>query len=429
MTVPLIDDPALPGFRLMMQPDRLTRHLSASLAEITNGVWVVLKASVVRYRYRKGSRAIIQTDLLLNGPNGCLEMPGSIWFFAGDKANKHAARAPERQETGVPSMFVERHSGGLVCIFPFDRRVPQLKQFANDSSGHSAALLGCPQAGEPQIVRYRPGLGGTYRWRGVDRTAYVKVFSDRLATEAFEQLRVMRNAFRCTSLTIPAPIGAVDALGALSIAEIDKPSLLDGICRLRLPELSALMARTADTLFHLHSSALKPTRMRRSTGFIKRAKHSATLIGAASQTLGQTAQAICTDLSRTARPLDLAPTHMDMKLEHIVPDGDRISLLDLDSIAVSDPMFDLAMLDVRIDAAARDGGCHIAQAAAARTALLKRYFRTAPSPSGARYRWLRAVASLQIAKHHVQHPTPGWNQRAAAALADTWTESPAVFAD
>lgn len=429
MTTPAIDDPALAGFALALQPDKLTPYLSSSLAEATDGKWSVQNVSVVRYRYRAGSRAIVQTDLSLFGPNGHLDAPGSIWFFAGDKAKKHAARAPKPGETGLPPMFVEPHSGGLVSIFPFDRRVPQLQQFANDSENHAGVLLGCKPTGQPRIVRYRPGLGGTFRWKGIDRTAYVKIFTDRSASGALAQLRAMGDVFGSTNLTIPEPIGAVDALGALSIAEVDGPSLLDIIGTKRTPELGGLMVRVADALHYLHGSTLQPDQSRGASGFIKRANGCATLIAAASPTLGKTARTICADLTNAAPPLASAPAHMDMKLEHVVPQGDKISLLDLDSIATSDPLFDLAMLDARIVAVARRGGCTDEQGTAARNALLKRYLENAPSHSAAPYRWLRAIASLQIAKHHVQHPAPGWDRRAAEALADAWQEPPSILAD
>ena len=45
---------------------------------------------------------------------------------------------------------------------------------------------------------------------------------------------------------------------------------------------------------------------------------------------------------------EYAPTHMDLKPDHVFLGDDEVTFIDLDSAAMADPVYDIAMLAVRL---------------------------------------------------------------------------------
>jgi hypothetical protein len=91
-------------------------------------------------------------------------------------------------------------------------------------------------------------------------------------------------------------------------------------------------------------------------------------------------------------------------------------MLDLDCVARSDGLYDVAMLEMRIHSARAAGACAADQADAAIRALYEAYPHDGDACWPQRLAWLRACAALQVAKHHVQNPSDGWHERLTRVL-------------
>lgn len=415
-----IRDPALVGVGVAMQPGRLTGLLAAALSRQTQGLYTISSARIVRFRHRPGQRAILQLELRIEGVGGRCRCPGALWYFRGGKVQKALGALSAPVTSAPPPMFLEPVTGGLVCLFPYDRRAPLIADFLERCDEHAPILLGVPPETPPELVRYRPGIGATFRWRGLGRTVYVKVHAEDSPVRLYRQNHALCRLLRDSPASVPDPIGAVEPAGAFSQAEADGEPL-DALLRQSGSSPPAnTMGRVAAALAAFHNAPLKPSRSRNRNGFIARAHRTAGQVGLASPALGQVAEAISEELAATPCPLHLSPSHMDMKAEHIFLGGNGATFVDLDSMAFSDPLYDLGMLDLRLSALSETGACAPALISACRAALLSAYAPDTGEDAAPRFRWLRAAAALQLAKHFVQNLGADWELRAARVLADAW---------
>lgn len=111
-----------------------------------------------------------------------------------------------------------------------------------------------------------------------------------------------------------------------------------------------------------------------------------------------------------------APTHGDLKLEHIVFDGHRLVLLDLDKFAGADPILDVAhVLAPLVNATQRSLVRHGRREAAAR-AFVEEYFAHAPEAWRTRLPFHYASAILKIAGGTFRKQGPGWPDKVEALL-------------
>lgn len=104
----------------------------------------------------------------------------------------------------------------------------------------------------------------------------------------------------------------------------------------------------------------------------------------------------------------LAPTHGDLRLDHILFDGDRIALLDLDDFAEADPVLDAAKVLAHLAEmpfrSALSHGC--AQTAA--RAFAGEYFAYVPETWRDRLPLHYAGAILKVASGFFRRQEPGW---------------------
>lgn len=401
-----IHDAALPGLARAMDPGRMTDLLRQALADRRPDLLPLREAKIERYRYRAGERAVVQFSA--QSPGGRLD--GAMWFFAGGKAEKLAGRCEEQASPGCLAL----PGGGLVELFPFDRSVPQIRQFLQERHRLSFELLGEAELEPPQLVRYRPGLGATFRWRGTAQIRYVKIYKDG-SPEATAALVVeLARPLQGSAMGLPTVVATLPEHGGLVLDEVQGTVLADLIVQRSAPAIAVTLRRVAVALRTLHK--LPPERfsgVRGVQGFMARCRRCSNLISTASADLGRRAEAAHSVLAADPPRLNIAPTHMDIKTEHVVLQTDRTVLLDIDSMGLCDPLFDFAMMEARLQAMAVAGEApHINIEAACQT---WRDLLPAHAESW-RYRWLLAIALLQIAKHQAQHPAAGWRSRTQSMI-------------
>ena len=284
MNAPMITDAAMPGLATALSPGALARDLSDAVSAATSGEWSIPELDIVRLRYRRGQRAILQVDLALEGPQGLMRAPGSVWFFAGGKAAKKAASAPPTQRWQLPRVFLEPRRECLVSIFPHDRHVPQIATFLANPGEFASELLGARIFSAPRLVRYRPGIGATFRWQGDKGTRYVKVHGDRSPARLAASVRGIAAALG--PVIVPEPLGIAEEIAAVSYREVEGPFLDGVLAGGDVDHIRDASERAAGAMHVLHGAGLDARRANSRARFIEKAEDSALLIAALSPDLG-----------------------------------------------------------------------------------------------------------------------------------------------
>jgi len=347
---PLLRDPELPGLELALERDWLAVAVSRALRHGTGGAWQVEESDFVRFRYRPGTRAVVQLRLRLCGPAGRRELPAALWLFSGGKAAKHGAGLPAPAAGELPAGLFEPVTGGLLTLFPHDRHLPEIARFLAAPERHAAALGVAGDAALPEVTRYRPGIGATFRWAGPEEAAYVKIGGAR--PPAATVARIARLAERCavSGLAPALPLGTDPSIAAMALEAAPGEPLNVLLGQAGDAEVAATMARIGSALarFHRLEPALgSDPEPPDSASLLRRAETIATFIGLVDPALGEAARRLQRKLSATVMPLAAGLCHLDMKAEHILVSPDRIRLIDVDDAGRGDPISDLAMLEMR----------------------------------------------------------------------------------
>jgi hypothetical protein len=417
MTLPVIRDPAFPGLEAAMRGE-VEQCLSTALRGASGGAWSIGAATPIRFRYRPRQRAIVQYSLLLFGPHGDARVPAALWFFSGGKAAKLARKMNVEGLNGAapPPVALDPATGGLLQIFPHDHRVPQLAAFL-DKPGTYAGALAEGSVGTPELVRFRPGIGATFRWRRASGTGvYVKIYPGTDSASLFTQREGLRRAAAQAGFATPRIVGSADEISAVSIEAIVGPDLGDIISTGRLPEIRAATRRVGRALVALHRCAADMPCKMDHDAMARRSASTAATIGNLCSRTGQTAQRLANWINESSAPLRPGPAHMDVKPEHLIVTEGAVTFLDLDSMARSDGLYDIAMLEMRIRSAWASGRFDADQTNAAISELYDAYPGDGETGWRRRLAWLRACAALQVARHHAQNPSDGWRECAIRLL-------------
>jgi len=419
-TSAVIRDPALPGLETAMRGE-IAPCLSAALGAASNGEWSLLSATPVRFRYRPGKRAIVQYTLTFLGLKGEFSTPAALWFFAGGKAAKLARKVTFQglDNSAPPPAVLDPATGGLLQIFPYDYKVPQLAAFLREPGAYAPDLLGAAAdpADAPELVRFRPGLGATFRWRRPGGPqVYVKIYPGVNSADALVRLESLHRAAPPAGFATPRVVGSAEKIAAIAVEGIEGPYFGGILATGRIPEIQDAAQRAARALAGLHRCRVAVSSEIDRGAFVQRATAAATSIGTICPTQGKAARHLAGWITRTTAPLRLSLTHMDVKPEHLIVTDDAITLLDVDNMARSDGLYDVAMLEMRIHSAFAAGNCKREQAKAAIRALLEAYSSPGDPGFTRRYTWLRACAALQVAKHYAQNPSDRWRECTAKLL-------------
>ena len=407
MSVVRLTDRALPGLAEILDPIGLEETLRRAFLLNRPDLLPLRGVHIERYRYRPGERAIVQFEVVGRDRR----IPGAVWIFAGTKAAKLVGRAPTARGR---STFLTP-SDGLVELFPYDRSVPEITAFIEQAPAWAEKFLGGPQSRAPQLARYRPGLGATFYWRSEERRAYTKIYKQCSPLAEASLLDTLRERLAGTSCAVPRVIGAVESEAMLVLEAIEGTTLARQIMHGSPSSAAAATSRAIGGLRALHSLPTENvTRAKTAQDLLDRSCKIAVLLAAVCPDLGKRARKLVCGLEARIPMLDRGLAHMDMKAEHTVLRGEETVLLDLDSLALGDPLYDFAMLESRIVAMAIAGHASWSNVDAALQAL---GFSVGADIEGRRYLWLRTVALLQVTRFMVQHPAPGWRKRALEVIA------------
>jgi hypothetical protein len=363
----LLHDPDLPTLAAISRTDlaRITGHTGTRL---------------LRLRYQPGARAILHVALG-DEVNAC---EGAIWFFAGGKAAKVARKHADAR--------LDPTSGALFQAFPQDHRLPHLAQFVAHAEELAPRLIGGPASGAPDLMRYRPGLSATFRWTRADgQVFFVKQTAETDVTAQALAVANLADAAWGRAVSFAPVAGLVPELGLIAYASAPGVPLEAEVTDIA-------MAQVLVALRALWSLPVVPGRVLDRKALLDRAARAQRMVALFDPEAGQRAKDLVATLESWDVPVHLRPIHADMKLEHAFLSGLQTTLIDMESLSLGDPEYDLAALDARLTLAQLTGQIASPAAEAARQQI-----RNLAGPG---YLWFLACARLQCAKFFAQRLDP-----------------------
>ncbi len=431
-------DRNFPGLELAADLSAMREIFRARLRPLAVGIGEIWDCALVRVRYRPGDRCLLQYSVRLVDPATGRErsqwVTGALFTdgraeraFRQLRAGGPERRIPEALRTFEPVDYVPE-ADMLIQVFPYDRRLPTLPMvMAGPTPDLERLLLTRADIGrrvtwEVEPVRYRPRLGAVVRYRvrgdGPGRrepSFYVKVYPDERGQQTFElQHRLHGRDRKDGGLEVDAPIAYLGDLQALVLNEAPGISLEQIVLEGR--DAVAAARRVAGALAAFHTEPLITARRCVLTEYIADLVRIGTLLGWACPVQKLKVERIMRRVASGLEECPPAPTHRDLKPAHLLLEGDRLRIIDLDDLAGADPLEDVADLTVRL-ATLREpmwGPRDHMQGVA--WTLADAYLAQVPRGWRGRLRYHYAAALLNAAAGFFRTQQPRWRERAAELI-------------
>lgn len=425
-------DVDLPGLQAAWDPTHMRNLFEGVLRPRGGARFDIVDCRLSGFRYRQGTRAIILYALRLRGEVGgpTVEQWITGTIYPGKRAKRRYRRiTTEVEQMSLPSSlpfapvdFVPELNM-LVQLFPVDRYLPTLPALAAGPPPElEAKLLETFGPGRWQVkcrnvapVRYRASFGATLRYtleaqetvtgRRLSKSFYAKVYRDS-GMQTYKLLSSVAQQTASGDFDAVRPLVYLNDLRTVVLHAAPGKSLdlalLDGR---PVAEASALVA---SALASMHQGNLQVDGYRSRDDVMHRVHRATTLIHWACPELGPALRDITAALDARLGEQPRHPAHLDAKPEHIFLDGDRVTLIDLDSCSLGDPVHDPASLVARLQALPHLSSMTEAAARVAAGALVDSYFDRVPTAWRTRLGPAYACAALKVALFFVQHQRAGW---------------------
>jgi len=400
---------------------------------------------VLRFRYREAQRSILLYELRLRDTS--TGKTRSQWVTGVIYANQKRAEQlyrelkrsallheiPDGRQTLGPVCYIPDMQM-LVQVFPLDRYLDTLPRILNRPTPELEALLLTElnpgnwrlKHWDIEPTRYRPFLSVTLCCSVVaenttsgelcSKRFYLKLYRDASGQHTYELLRRLQAT--ATQQQYPfetvRPVGYIADLRALVLAEASGQSLEQILVNAK--GITRAMRQTARAMVALHQSDLLDGQPRTRELALARARRAASFIQWACPSQGQKAFEILKELEKKLEAVDVCPTHLDFKADHIFIHGDQTVFIDLDSFGVGDPVFDPATLLVRLRAMQDLLPVSPSTIDKATQVFVDEYFSRVPDSWCKRLPVNLALASLKVALYYVQHQEPDWRYRVSVML-------------
>jgi len=419
MTVP--PDPALQHLPLALDPVAMLPVLRCSLSGVEDVEFD--RCTVDRVRYRPGARAFVQyTARTVDRSTGkerdrwitALLYPRERTRLVWEKLSRAVPATAAVGDCLSPATLVPDRDI-ILQVFPFDRRLRSLSVLMEPErlAGQVATSGGHgPWTAEP--IRYRAGLGCALRWDqdsngGVTR--YVKAYRDQqgaLTNEVLISLRAAREAGRpgTDAFDVPEPVAYLQDHLALVQKAVPGRSLADLLFETNDPR--PMMRRVAGALAVWHSLPPPTSRRRPASAELDDVGRAAALVSTVRPSLTEAVREVVALVAGRLNDVEPAPTHGDLKPDHVLIDDDRTALLDLDLFAGADPVLDVGSMLAKLAGMRVRRGAEPARLAASANAFAEAYFEAVPARWRNRLPCHHAAALLQEASGCFRNQLPGW---------------------
>jgi hypothetical protein len=438
---PFLTDPVFPRLGIAGDPESMREVFQEHLTPLGETTYRIRDCRLSRVRYRKGTRCVLQYTLRLTEADTGHER--IQWVTGVTYAEDVIQRKWEKLRLLDPGKIPEVFSafepyafipdlGMLVETFPYDRRLPTLPfVMAGPSPELEPPLLARfgpgnwhTEAWNVEPVRYRAELGTTLRLtlqarddatgRTDERRFYAKVYHDGEGERTYRVLRTLRSRSGDDGerFTVATPIAYLSGLRTLLQEETPGTPLRDIL--LHEEDATPAVRKAAGALAALHLDDVSAPRRHPLRNEVAALERTGRLLRWACPHLrGEIEEAVGAVISGLEE-VPPAPTHRDLKLDHILLDGGRAALIDLDGFAEADPVLDaanvlahLAGMRFRFPLVSEDRWWKAAQIFA------DEYFALVPDAWRDRLPVHYAGAILKVAVGFFRRQEPGWSDKIA----------------
>jgi hypothetical protein len=266
---------------------------------------------------------------------------------------------PDGSSAFEPFTFIA-DLGMLMEVFPYDRRLPTLTLvMAGPSPELEHPLLASfgpadwqTKAWKVELIRYRAELAATLRFtvqarddtvgRTDERRFYAKVYRDEGGERTYRALQALRSRADEDNekFTVAVPIPYLSELKVLLQEETLGTSLQEIV--VQEEDASPAVRKAAEALATLHLEHIPTSQHHPLPDEVAGLEWTETILRWVCPHLGAEIEETFGTVIASVEEVPPAPTHRDLKLDHILLDGDRPSLADLDNFAEADPVLDVA---------------------------------------------------------------------------------------
>jgi hypothetical protein len=417
--------------------DVFQRHLRF----LDEGAARVLECRVFQSRFqRDAGRHMVQYVVRLSGPEEGYER--KQWFtgimYAGgtSQAQKDlgmVGREPAGAASLMPPYYL-RELDMLVGVFPHDRWLPALPVLMEGPPPDAVApLLESFGRGDWRVeawgaepVRYlaemRATLRLTVRARDAatgqirERRFYAKVYADEEGERTHEVLRALweHAAAEDERFTVGRPVVYLHDLRTSIQEEVNGRHLNSVLTRENggVP----LVRRVARALAAMHLGELVTSRRRLPQRERRIMEKAGELLPLACPHLRTEIEEVVAAVTADLQAVPPAPTHCDFLPAHVMLDGDRLVLIDLDEFAGADPMLDVARLLAPLATAPIRLPVPRERALPAAHAFVEEYFTHAPGAWRERLPLHYTIAVLKMAVGFSRRQEPGQADKVEALV-------------
>ena len=377
-----------------------------------------------------------RSDPMLKAPNTSPTLAPWRWVREKLRRSEPGGKTPDPSPAFAPFSYVPDLEM-LVQVFPYDHRLPALPLL----------MAGLPPELEPPLLaQFGPGDWQVEAWdvepirwlvekrailqlavqardaataRVQEKRFYAKVYNNEKGEQTYRVLRALwdeASAGRGVGFAVGKPVAYLSGLRTLVQEETPGTCLKDIL--LQEDDLIPVVRKVARDLAALHLAPIATPRRYRLQDELSILKKVSKRLEQACPHLKPKIEEIVGAVVGGLEEVSPAPTHGDFKPAHVLVDGERLTLIDFDDFAGSDPVRDVARMAFylfktvppRLTLSQED------RARAVARAFVEEYFALVPEAWRARLPPRYAYAALQLAGGSLRRQQPGWPDRLEARV-------------
>ena len=310
----------------------------------------------------------------------------------------------------------------LVEVFPYDRKLRHLR-LVMGGEGLAAAvdsrLLDGWEAGRRVIEPLRYTVEARHRATGgrATRRCYLKVYRDGRGESTWQLLQRLSRLHPARAYEVVAPIAYIGALRTLAIEQAPGTPLLQLLLEGHDPRMTVRPVARAVAAFNQDDPAMV-TRAHTRADQLADVRYAARLVSWACPQVRPVVAAVTEAVERGLPDVAAAPIHGDLKAEHVFlgTDDERVIFIDLDSVALGDPVRDPAHLWAYLTGGVGLDAVPAGRIRAAADAFVEEYFAHVPAGWRARFSLHCAGTLIEVASGIFRRQEPAWRDKVITAV-------------
>jgi phosphotransferase family enzyme len=406
---------------------------------------------LTRIRHRKAARCILQYNLrLTDSETGAERIQWATGvIYPSDRAQhlwKKLGKADPKPEisgafqTFEPVSFIPELKM-LVQLFPYDHRLPALKQMMTGPSPEIEALFLAQfgpgswytESWNVEPIRYRAGLAVVLQYtiqardkstgRRSEKRFYAKIYRDERGEEIYRILQALWQKGNVIGehFTVGKPIAYLSESRVLFQEEASGISLQQILIDSQDEEAVSAARKVARALASLHLDNIPTARRHLVQDEIAILAMRGKTLQWACPDLKEEIEAVISTVVASLQEVPLKPAHLDLKTDHILLEGYRYALLDFDSFALGDPVLDAAHVLAQIFGMQFRFPVTPYRLRMAADAFADEYFAHVPGEWRSRLRSYYAAAALKVAVGFFRRQEPHWVDKVAVLIEEAQT--------